>query len=168
MKKFYKKLFILFFFISLNTSASAESIVFLDIDYILNNSNLGKLIYSDLEKLNKKNLESLELKEKKIKKKKESIEKKKNVSSKEQLQDEIKLFNLEVEKYRTEKNELLKNFKIKKKNDLDLFLTKINPIIQTYMKDNLIDIVLDKKQIFVGSINKDITEDILKLVNKKN
>ena len=168
MKKFYKKLFILFFFISLNTSASAESIVFLDIDYILNNSNLGKLIYSDLEKLNKKNLESLELKEKKIKKKKESIEKKKNVSSKEQLQDEIKLFNLEVEKYRTEKKELLKNFKIKKKNDLDLFLTKINPIIQTYMKDNLIDIVLDKKQIFVGSINKDITEDILKLVNKKN
>ena len=65
-----------------------------------------------------------------------------------------------------EKNELLKNFKIKKKNDLDIFLTKINPIIQTYMKDNSIDIVLDKKQIFVGSINKDITEEILKLVNK--
>jgi Skp family chaperone for outer membrane proteins len=34
------------------------------------------------------------------------------------------------------------------------------------MKDNSIDIVLDKKQIFVGSINKDITEEILKLVNK--
>ena len=65
-----------------------------------------------------------------------------------------------------EKNELLKNFKIKKKNDLDKFLTKINPIIQTYMKDNSIDIVLDKKQIFVGSVNKDITEEILKLVNK--
>ena len=65
-----------------------------------------------------------------------------------------------------EKNELLKNFKIKKKNDLDKLLTKINPIIQTYMKDNSIDIVLDKKQIFVGSINKDITEEILKLVNK--
>ena len=70
MKKLYKKLLILFFFISINTSASAESTVFLDIDYVLNNSNLGKLIYSDLEKLNKKNLESLELKEKAIKKKK--------------------------------------------------------------------------------------------------
>ena len=166
MKKLYKKLFILFFFISINTSASAESTVFLDIDYVLNNSNLGKLIYSDLEKLNKKNLESLELKEKTIKKKKESIEIKSNISSKEQLKDEINLFNKEVEKYRLEKNELLKNFKIKKKNDLDKFLTKINPIIQTYMKDNSIDIVLDKKQIFVGSINKDITEEILKLVNK--
>ena len=89
-----------------------------------------------------------------------------NISSKEQLKDEINLFNKEVEKYRLEKNELLKNFKIKKKNDLDKFLTKINPIIQTYMKDNSIDIVLDKKQIFVGSVNKDITEEILKLVNK--
>ena len=35
------------------------------------------------------------------------------------------------------------------------------------MKDNTIDIVLDKKQIFVGSVNNDITEEILKLVNKK-
>ena len=70
MKKLYKKLLILIFFISINTSASAESTVFLDIDFVLNNSNLGKLIYSDLEKLNKKNLESLELKEKTIKKKK--------------------------------------------------------------------------------------------------
>ena len=97
MKKLYKKLLILFFFISINTSVSAESTVFLDIDYVLNNSNLGKLIYSDLEKLNKKNLESLELKEKTIKKKKESIEIKSNISSKEQLKDEINLFNKEVE-----------------------------------------------------------------------
>ena len=108
----------------------------------------------------------MELKKKTNKKKKESIEIKSNISSKEQLKDEINLFNKEVEKYRLEKNELLKNFKIKKKNDLDKFLTKINPIIQTYMKDNSIDIVLYKKQIFVGSINKDITEEILKLVNK--
>ena len=79
MKNLYKKLFILFFFTSINTSASAENTVFLDIDYVLNNSNLGKLIYSDLEKLNKKNLESLELKEKTIKKKKESIEIKSNI-----------------------------------------------------------------------------------------
>ncbi len=48
-----------------------------------------------------------------------------------------------------------------------LKLVKINPIIENYMKNNSIDIVLDKKQIFVGSVNKDITKEILKLVNKK-
>ena len=53
-----------------------------------------------------------------------------------------------------------------KKQKLDLFLTKINPLIQEYMKDNSIDILLEK-QIFMGSTKKDITKDILELINKK-
>ena len=59
------------------------------------------------------------------------------------------------------------DFNDKKKQKLDLFLTKINPLIQEYMKDNSIDILLEKKQIFMGSTKKDITKDILELINKK-
>ena len=163
-----KNFFIVFFFCVIFSNISrAENTVFIDIDYVLNNSNLGKSIFLELEKLNKKNSELFKKKEKKINKKKDSIEKKGNISSKEQLQDEIDLFNIEINKYRAEKNEILENFKIKKKNDLTNFLIKINPIIENYMKNNSIDIVLDKKQIFVGSVNKDITKEILKLVNKK-
>jgi len=163
-----KNFFIVFFFCVIFSNISrAENTVFIDIDYVLNNSNLGKSIFLELEKLNKKNSELFKKKEKKINEKKNSIEKKGNISSKEQLQDEIDLFNIEINKYRAEKNEILENFKIKKKNDLTNFLIKINPIIENYMKNNSIDIVLDKKQIFVGSVNKDITKEILKLVNKK-
>ena len=50
---------------------------------------------------------------------------------------------------------------------MENFLKQINPIIQEYMKTNSIDIVLDKKQIFIGSSKNDITQDILDLVNKK-
>ena len=163
-----KNFFILFFFCIIFCNISkAENTVFIDIDYVLNNSNLGKSIFLELEKLNKKNSELFKKKEKKINEKKDSIEKKGNISSKEQLQDEIDLFNIEINKYRAEKNEILENFKIKKNDDLKNFLIKINPIIENYMKNNSIDIVLDKKQIFVGSVNKDITKEILKLVNKK-
>lgn len=163
-----KNFFIVFFFcIIFSNISKAENTVFIDIDYVLNNSNLGKSIFLELEKLNKKNSELFKKKEKKINEKKDSIEKKGNISSKEQLQDEIDLFNIEINKYRAEKNEILENFKIKKNDDLKNFLIKINPIIENYMKNNSIDIVLDKKQIFVGSVNKDITKEILKLVNKK-
>ncbi len=163
-----KNFFIVFFFCVIFSNISrAENTVFIDIDYVLNNSNLGKSIFLELEKLNKKNSELFKKKEKKINEKKDSIEKKGNISSKEQLQDEIDLFNIEINKYRAEKNEILENFKIKKNDDLKNFLIKINPIIENYMKNNSIDIVLDKKQIFVGSVNKDITKEILKLVNKK-
>ena len=34
------------------------------------------------------------------------------------------------------------------------------------MEDNSIDIVLEKKQIFIGSGDKDITNDIILLINK--
>ena len=163
-----KNFFIVFFFCVIFSNISrAENTVFIDIDYVLNNSNLGKSIFLELEKLNKKNSELFKKKEKKINEKKDSIEKKGNISSKEQLQDEIDLFNIEINKYRSEKNEILENFKIKKNDDLKNFLIKINPIIENYMKNNSIDIVLDKKQIFIGSVNKDITKEILKLVNKK-
>ena len=54
-----------------------------------------------------------------------------------------------------------------KEKKLDNFLKKVQPIIQEYMKENKIDIVLEKKQIFIGNNNIDISNDIIKLINKK-
>ena len=83
------------------------------------------------------------------------------------LKQEIDLFNSEVKAYKLEKDKIVKNFKLKKKNKLDNFLKEINPIIQEYMKNKSIDIVLEKNQIFIGNSTKDITMDIIELVNKK-
>ena len=77
------------------------------------------------------------------------------------------MFNQELEVYRVEKDKIFDQFKKKKQQDLENFLKQINPIIQEYMKTNSIDIVLDKKQIFIGNSKNDITQDILDLVNKK-
>ena len=163
-----KYIFILFFYLFSSVSSfSSEKTAFLDIDLILNNSNLGKSIYSDLEKLNKKNLDDLEKKEKLLKEQKISIDKTKNVSSKEKFEKDVNLFNQEINKYRIEKDKKIKEFKIKKKKQLNEFLIKINPIIQDYMKNNSITIIFEKKQIFIGSTNIDITNDILELVNNK-
>jgi Skp family chaperone for outer membrane proteins len=133
----------------------------------LNNSNLGKSIYVELNKINKQNIDNLNKIEKVLKNKKEAIDTNKNIATKDKLDSDIKLFNQEVEKYRSEKNLVLKNFKSKKKKELDNFLIKINPIIQEYMKNNSIDIILEKNQIFMGNINIDITNDIIELVDKK-
>ncbi len=167
MFNFKKIFFVVIFILKSSLVYSAENTVFIDIDYVLNNSTLGKLIYKDLENINKKNITQLEEKEKLIKKKKDEINKTKNVTSKEKLDQDILLFNKEVEKYRIEKDELIKNFQQIKKTKLDDFMNKINPIIQKYMNENSIDIVLEKKQIFIGNINKDISNDIIKLIEKK-
>ena len=158
---------LIFFFLNISSSYSNEKTVYIDIDYVLNNSNLGKSIYLELDKLNKKNVELLNSKEKEIQAKKDSINKKKNIINNETLNEEISLFNSEVDVYKLEKDKIVKNFKLKKKEKLDNFLKEINPIIQEYMKNKSIDIVLEKNQIFIGNSSKDITMDIIELVNKK-
>ena len=166
--KFFKKLYLLalIYFLTISPVYSSGSTVFLDIDYILNNSNLGKSIYIELEKLNTSNIDKLSSKEVLLKEKKIAIDKTKNISSKEKREEDINIFNKEVEKYRLEKSKLLEDFKNKKKKELDNFLIKINPLIQEYMKKNSIDIVLEKNQIFIGNSLKDVSNDIINLINK--
>ncbi len=160
-------LILVLFFFNFPVLCASENIVFIDIDYVLNNSNLGKNIYKDLEKVNKNNIDLLSKKEKIIKEKKNEINKKKNITSKDQLEKDIKIFNQEVEKYKKEKNDLLNNFKKNKDNKLQSFLKDINPLIQDYMKKNSIDLILEKNQIFIGNKNKDITNDIIEIINSK-
>ena len=165
--KFHKYILTFIFYIfSISPSFSAEKTVFLDIDFVLNNSNFGKSIYSKLDELNKKNFDNLIKMEKELEKKKKAIDASKNISTKENLEKEISLFNQDINKFRSEKDKILKNFEIKKKNEIDNFLTRVNPLIQEYMKDNSISIVLSKKQIFMGNVEMDITSDIIELVNK--
>ena len=75
---------IIIFLISISFAHTVEKTAFLDIDYVLNESNYGKSITKELEKLNKKNLDLLNSKEKIINNKKNEINKTKNISSKEE------------------------------------------------------------------------------------
>ena len=59
------------------------------------------------------------------------------------------------------------NFKSMQNNEISSVLKKINSVIQEYMNTNAIDLVLDKKNIFIGKVSSDITEKILTEVNIK-
>ena len=45
------------------------------------------------------------------------------------------------------------------------FLKQINPLIQVYMKKNSIDILIEKKNIFIAHSNYDITDDVIKNID---
>ena len=166
MKKFKNFIFILTVFFCSTSVNCSEKIVYIDIDYVLNNSDFGKSIYMELEEINKQNISLLSSKEKIIKEKKENFDKTKNIASKEKINNDLNNLNTEIEKFRNEKNKLLNDFKLQKQKKLDNFLIKINPILIDYMKNNSIDIVLEKNQIFIGNKSKDITSDIINLINK--
>lgn len=163
MKKFIISL-IFFNFIS---NAGYAEIVYIDIKYILNKSQVGISLNSYLDEQNeiiKKKYKNIE--EDLIKREKSLIAQQ-NILDENEFKKKIKVLSNEVKKFRSNKKksfEELNNFKVKNTKEILNFL---NPIITDYVEKNSINLVLPKKNIIVGKKNMDITDKIIKLLNDK-
>jgi len=167
--KIYKKLIITSILLLLNFSFvhSEEQIVYLDLDNIVANTKAGKLIINNLEKSKKSTLAKFEKKEKELKKIENDINKQKNILSEEELKKKLIEFRKEINTFQTDRQKVINEFNKKKVEEFNNFFKKITPIIQSYVSEKKIDIVLDRKNIFVASKKKDITQEIIKLIDSK-
>ncbi len=164
----YKPIFLAFILIILNSNAfSNERTAFIDLDFLFLNSNLGKNISLKLEKINKTNKELIETKKNNLKNLENEINKTKNVVSKDELNKKILSLKENVENYNKEKNEILKEFEKLRNSELEKFFDKINPVLQDYMNQESISLLLEKKNIFIGKAKTDITNDVLIIINSK-
>lgn len=157
-------LFLTFF----NTIAiSQEKIVFFDIDNILNNSIAGKKILHYLDEINKNNISNLKKNELEIKNSEKKLLSKKNLINEEEFNNEIKLIETKIREFKLLKQNLTSEFIKKKENEILKFINLVNPIIEKYMKENNIGLVLDKKNVFIAKSNYDITSILLDIINKE-
>ena len=167
MNYLHKFLLIFFiFFISTNLSNSKET-AFIDLDYVIANSNIGKKVLENIDKLDKKNMEDLKKKSKSLKDLENTIKNKKNVISDEAYNEEVVSFKKKVQEFNNEKNQLVKNFNDFKRKEIENIFKKISPIINDYMEENSVSILLDSKNIFMGSKKSNLTEDVLNKINQK-
>ena len=162
------KLLIILFFLSINTNAYSldQKIVYLNLDYIVQNSIPGKLIIKDLESEKKINIENFKLKENNLKNKEEEIIKKKNIISKEEFDTEVLALRKQMNIYNKEKQKIFSKYEQNKKKKLNEFLNKITPLIEDFVKENSINIVLNEKNLFIASKKFDITNQIIEIINK--
>ena len=166
MKYIFKTLFLLIFFLTHYSIAYSKNIVFLDFEFAITNSNIGKKTLDNLEKINSEENEKLKIIEQSLNKKNEEINNLKNIASKEKIEKKIKEFQEEINKFNIEKNKVQKKFIANKNKQLDELLKKINPLIIEYMSDNSIELILSKKSVYLGKIELDITENIIKIINE--
>lgn len=167
-KKFFFFHLILFFFYLTSYSNSGEKVAFIDLDYIVKNSNLGREVLKEIDELNKKNLDNLNKKQEELKNLELELNKKKNILSTDELNKEIGLLKNKINKYNEEKDLLVSQFTKFKNSELDKLMNKINPIVQDYMKENSIEILFDRKNIYIGDVNSDLTKIIINELNKIN
>ena len=163
-----KNLFLplLIFFYLIGNAFAIEKIVYLDLDYILSNSNKGKNILSDLDKKNNENIKILKSKEEILKIEEENLLKQKNIISNEAYNEKVKNLQNKIKIFRSEKNQLVTEFKKNRENKINDFIKIVDNILGEYVKANSIDLVLNKKDIIMGKNSFNITESILKKVNE--
>ena len=162
---FFFLIFLLFF--NSSFSIANDKIAFIDLNYILSESNEGKKLLAKLEIDNKKNLEFFQTEEEKLKKENENIEKLKNILSKEEFSNKINIFKNKVNTYNLKKSDTIKLFEETKNAELNIFFAKLNGIMNNFMQENSIQIILDKKNIVMANNKNDISKDILNLINKQ-
>ena len=168
MNYFYKFIIVTFLsFILCNPSFSNDKIAFIDIDYIIKNSEIGKKVLLKINDLDDKNVNSLKKKDNMLKNLETEIRNKKNIISDEAYNKEVILFRKKIVELNEEKNNLVTEFTAYKKKELQIIFDQISPIISNYMDKNSITIILDSKNIFMGKVNSNLTNHILNEINKE-
>ena len=167
MKKNIIKIYIILISFFVVSNSYANKIVFIDMDYILNQSLMGQNISQILEKEEKKATYELNKIEKNLKIEEKQIISKKNILTDDQFRKLIQDFQIKVNNFNSEKKKNINLLNEKKINLTKDFIDQIDPIFIEFVKKNSISIILKKKDILIGDTNLDITLEFLNLVNEK-
>ena len=166
LRKFLILITILFFSFNFTIAYTNENVRYINVDVILNNSDLGKIIINKLKKQNDTNIDKIKTIENEIKKENEELAKLKNIITEEEFNKKLVFLKKKIDDFNILKNKLSNELNEFKKKEIKLFFEKINPIIEKYMEQNSIALILDKKNIFVARSDYDMTQELLDLINK--
>ena len=160
-------LLIFFIFFSKISLSHEKSVVYIDLNKIMNNSIAGKSITSQLENNHKKNISKFKNIEEELKKEEAEIISQKNVITKEEFEKKIIDLRDKANKFRKERNDNINNLNNQRLEATSKMITLVRPILSEFSDKNSISLILDKKNIIIGKTLLDITDDILKIVDEK-
>ncbi len=160
--------FVLILFFSMNISlAFAEKIVYIDMDKIMQISKAGKNAIAKINDQKKKDVSKFQKIEKELKSREQDLITKKNVISAEEFNTKLETLTKEINNYRALRQEAIDLSTKSRLNASADFAEKIKPILADYASENNIEMIIQKKNIIMGKTDLDITDEILKIVDKK-
>ena len=159
-------LVILFFLIPIN-SFSQNNIVYLDVQFIIDNSDIGKFYKTKMDEISNKNINQLTSDKTLIKKMETDLNNQKNILSEKEIKNKVEELNKLINSYQSKRSKQKKEFLYKKNEYSSKILQILNPIISEYADNNNISLVLKKKNILLGQKSLDITNLILDKINQE-
>ena len=146
---------------------SNEKIVYVDMNFLINDSKAGISINNQMKKVLDKNNSEYQSLEKRLRQEEKDLLNKKNVLDPNKFKDEVNIFKNKINKLKVERNKEIENIQkrnVKAKNELVSIVTEI---LAKYSSENQINLVLNKESIILGIKTIDITNEILNLLDKK-
>ena len=166
MKK-YKNFFLILILVSLTSYGYSQNIVYANLEYLVQNSIAGKNIINHFDKLNQKLSNEINNDKKKILEKEKSLISKKNILDEEEFTSEVKKLRNELISINNANKEKLNNINDDKDEVSKSFMSQINIILKEFAETNNIDIVISSKQMLIGKSSLDVTDDLMKIIDKK-
>ena len=164
MKKIF---FLLFFFLSFEFSYADTKIAYINVNHILNNSEVGKSISKHLNNIKEKKLIEFQSIEIQLSEKEKNIIKKKNIIDDKEFTNEVNVLKKEIVEYNNRKKNFNKKIDEQKIKYTKEVLITLNSIISNYVEEKDIQIVFSKKDIIIAKKDLDITKPIMNLLNKE-
>jgi len=166
--KYFVKFFVVTFFLLICTHTFAEQkIVVLDLTYVLNNSKAGKDAQEFLKKTFKENAKKYSDIEEALKKEESDLLAKKATLNKEEYTEKMNSLRKRSIDYQSQRRAAIDKITTQRAKARETLLTKIDPILKVYIKENNISLVADRKFILGGAPDYDITKIIVEKLNKE-
>ena len=166
MRNSVKIFLIILFSLFSNNLFAEDKIVVLDLKYVLNESKAGKSAQDYLKKTFNDNMEKFKQIEEKLKKEEADLLTKKTVLSKEEYTKKSDTLRKKVIDYRSQRRAAMDKVTTLRAESRATLIKSIEPILETYIKENNISVVIKKVSTLGGTPKNDITKIIVEKLNK--
>ena len=166
--KYLVKIFVVTFLLLIYTNASAEQkVAYLDMTFVFNNSKAGKGAQDFLQKSFKENQKIFLDKENSLKKEESDLLAQKSILTKEEYEKRSNSLRKKVIDYQSQRRTSLEKITTQRAESKQKLIEKLDPILKTYIEENDISMIIDRKNVLMGNTNLDITSIIVEKLNKE-
>jgi len=165
MLKIFQKVSLLFL-LSVST-LYADTPYYLDFKYVLNQSDAGKKAQDTLKKKLEGGLKKISVTEKSLQEEEKKIIQQKKLVKPEEYKKKVEELRKKVSNLQRERNTLLQTVSKQRSKAKNTLLKNLNPILENYMKEKNIKMIIDKKNLLLADKSLDITKEITKILNQK-
>ena len=166
--KYLVKFFVVTFFLLVCTHTIAEEkIVVLDLTFVLNQSKAGKGAQDFLKKSFNDNAKKFSVMEEKLKNEEIDLLGKKTILTKEEYSRKSDTLRKKVIDYQSQRRMSLDKIATQRAESRENLINNIEPILDAYIKENDISLVIDKVNMLGGKPDYDITNIIVEKLDKE-